>query len=78
MAAAERIRAALAEKGYRFAFPSPTNQIFILLTREQAADLSQKVDLGFWEKPDEDHVIMRIATSWATSDDDVERLIACL
>ena len=76
--AADRIRKALAEKGYTFAFPSPTNQIFITLTKERAAALSEAVEMGFWENVGDSHVVMRIATSWATQADDVDRLIALL
>jgi len=75
---AERIRQALAQKGYSFAFETPTNQIFIKLEKEQANALSEKVEMGFWEMLDEDHVVMRIATSWATTDEDVNALIGLL
>ena len=34
--------------------------------------------MGFWEKRGEDETVMRIATSWATQEADVERLIAVL
>ncbi len=73
--AADRIRKALSEKGYEFAFLSPTNQIFILLEKSEAERLSGKAELGFWENADEDHVIMRIATSWATQAEEADRLI---
>lgn len=76
--AADRIRRALAEKGYSFAFPSPTNQIFITLTKERAAALSENIEMGFWENVGDDHVVMRIAASWATRAEDVDRLIALL
>ena len=75
---AARIRAALAEKGYRLAFPSPTNQIFLLLERERAAALQERVELSFWENPDDAHSILRLCTSWATDDADVDALIALL
>ena len=57
---------------------SPTNQIFIELEKQQLAVLSDKVELGFWENLDENRIVMRIATSWATRQEDVDRLIACL
>ena len=75
---ADRIRRALAANGYRLAFDTPTNQIFVVLEKDQAAALSEKVELTFWEKADETHVVMRIATSWATSESDVDRLIEVL
>ena len=76
--AADRIRAALKEKGYHLMPETPTNQIFIEVTRERAAELTEQAGLGFWENVDEDHVVLRIATSWAVQDEDVDRLIALL
>ena len=75
---ADRIRTALEQKGYEFAYPSPTNQIFIVLDREQRKRLEEKVMLGFMENLDQDRAVMRIATSWATGIEDVEALIALL
>jgi len=75
---AERIRSALRDKGYALAFPSPTNQIFPLLTPEQAAALSERVEMSFWENRSDGNIVMRIATSWATSEEDTDRLIALL
>ena len=76
--AAERIRGAMRQKGYELAYDAPTNQIFPLLTREKANALSELVDMAFFESADDGRVVMRIATSWATRDEDVERLIGIL
>ena len=76
--AAGRIRKALEEKGYQFAIQSPTNQIFIALEKTRAEELAETIEMGFWENLDETHVTMRIATSWATQPEDVDRLIDCL
>lgn len=78
IAAADRIRAALTAKGIALCFGSPTNQIFLLLTRAEAARLQEKVALSFWENPDENHTILRLATSWATTDAQVDRLLEIL
>ena len=78
IAAADRIRRALLQKGYQLAFGSPTNQIFIVLDKMKAAALSEKIEMGFWENTDDGHVILRIATSWATEMKDVEELIHLL
>ena len=77
IAMADRIRAALTEKGYVLASDAPTNQIFLALNPEQLAHLSAHVAMSFWEKQG-DVTIMRIATSWATQEEDVERLIGVL
>lgn len=76
--AADRIRRALKEKGYEFAFDSPTNQIFVALTQEQRARLAEKAELSFWEIRPDGRTVMRIATSWATEEEDVDRLIGLL
>lgn len=76
--AAARIRAALTEKKYELTFPSPTNQIFITLTREKLAALSEKIGMSFWENLPDGRTVMRICTSWATTDEDTDSLIACL
>ena len=75
---AARIREALAAGGYRLTPPSPTNQLFILLDKAQAAALSEKVEMSFIEQTPDGQVVMRIVTSWATRPEDVDRLIACL
>ena len=75
---ADRIRAALREKGIPQACVAPTNQIFVTLDEAQLKRLSERVEMSFWEKPDPEHTVMRIATSWATDPRDVDRLISLL
>lgn len=74
---ADRIRKALDEKGYHQHVRNSTNQIFITLTKEKAKELSGKVELGFWENKG-NQVVMRIATSWATTDEEVDSLLEML
>lgn len=75
---AARIKRALSDKGYEFAFQSPTNQIFIVLTPEEKERLEEHVVMGFWENLPDGRVVMRIATSWATTEENVDKLIAVL
>lgn len=74
---ADRIRQALDEKGYVQDVRNRTNQIFITFTHEKARALSKKVEMGFWENKG-DKVVMRIATSWASTEEETEKLIALL
>ena len=71
---AEKLKSLLKEKGYRFYMESPTNQQFIILHNEQMSKLAQNVCFSFWEKYDDSHTIVRFATSWSTSDDDLKEL----
>lgn len=73
---ADKIRAALEEKGYEVVFGSVTNQIFIRLENARWEALSRRIGISFWEKPDAEHTVARIATSWATREEDVDLLIA--
>lgn len=75
---ADAIRAALRERGYEFAFDSPTNQIFVRLENDKMERLSRAVAFNVWERSDEMHTVIRLCTSWATTDDDVKRLIDLL
>lgn len=71
---AKALKKAFREKGYEFYIDSPTNQIFVVLTDEQAERLKEHVVFSFWEKPDDAHTVVRFATSWATKMEDVERM----
>ena len=78
LAAADKIRLCLDSNGYRLAFDSPTNQIFVSLGEEEYDRLSQLVEFSFWEKAANGRTVVRLATSWATTEEDVEKLMAAM
>ncbi len=71
-----RIKAALIEKGIPLFMDSATNQQFPVLTKAQQAALSEKYALGFWDTTGGDTDAIRICTSWATTEENVDALIA--
>ena len=71
---AEELKNLFASRGYEFFLDSPTNQQFIILTNEQMAKISEKCRFGFWERLDENRCVVRFATSFATTKDDIEAL----
>ena len=75
---AELLKKGLQDKGYRFYLDSPTNQQFIILENSKLEELSKHVRYGFWEKYDDSHTVIRFATSWATTKEDVEKLMELL
>lgn len=75
---AELLKKGLKEKGYSFYLESPTNQQFIILEDEEMERLKKHVTFSFWEKPDENHTVVRFATSWATSEEDIAQLMELL
>lgn len=76
--AADRIREALRAKGYTLTFEAPTNQIFVTMDQPTIDRLEREVKLGFTEKADDTHTVMRICTSWATTHEEVDQLIELL
>ena len=74
----ELMKEIFKEKGYSFYMETSTNQQFILLENSQMEALKEKVAFSFWERTDESHSVVRFATSWATTDEDIEQLKAVL
>jgi threonine aldolase len=75
---ANEIREAWKQCGYRLYFENPTNQVFCVVENSKLPKLAERVEFGFWEKCEESHTIIRLATSWATTESDVKELIRFL
>lgn len=75
---AETLKALIKEKGHRFHLESPTNQQFIIIENSRMEELAEDVMFSFWEKYDDNHTVIRLATSWATTDEDLEKLAQVL
>ncbi len=71
---AEKLKSIFAEHGIKFFIDSPTNQQFVVLDNTFIEKLHGKVRFEFWEKFDDNHTVVRFATSWATQDDDLKVL----
>ena len=71
---AEKLKELFIKKGYEFFLDSPTNQQFIILENSLMEKLKQNVKFGFWEKYDDNHTVVRFATSWATTEEDIIEL----
>lgn len=70
----EKLKELFKEKGYKFYIETPTNQQFIILENNVMEKLKEKVIFSFWEKYDDDHTVVRFATSWATTEEDIKLL----
>lgn len=75
---AELLKEGFRERGYTFYLDSPTNQQFIVLEDEEMERLKSHVAFSFWEKADEDHTVVRFATSWATKETSITELMELL
>ena len=71
---AEKLKELFEVKGYEFYLKSPTNQQFIILENDKMDELGKKVEFSFWESYDENRSVVRFATSWSTSKEDIKEL----
>jgi threonine aldolase len=72
---AMKIKNACKEKGYVFYNDSPTNQQFVIISNEKEKEMSEWLEIEMDDTYDEDHIVMRLCTSWATKEEDVDALI---
>ena len=71
---AGRLKEIFTSHGFRFGADSPTNQQFVILTREQKERISREIAFEVWCPLPEDRLLCRFVTSWATTDADLEAL----
>lgn len=75
---AMKLKNELIKKGYRFKYDSNTNQQFPLISNEKLQELSQNFTYDYWEKYDENNSVIRICTSWATREENIQKLLEIL
>ena len=71
---AQQLQEILRRRGLPFYIQSPTNQQFVVLEDRQVEKLAEKVAFSFWEKPDPSHTVIRLATGWSTTEEDLAEL----
>ncbi|MBR6234845.1 MAG: low specificity L-threonine aldolase, partial [Spirochaetales bacterium] len=71
---AERIKTIMRNAGFPFFLESPTNQQFVILDNDTIERLKKDVGFERWEIVDEDHTAVRFATSWSTTNEDLDKL----
>ena len=78
---AARVKDACAKADIPLFAQTTTNQVFINFTDAQYAQISEQFELEFEERTDEEHVAIRVCTSWATREEEIvalEEAIAAL
>ncbi|MBQ2017897.1 MAG: low specificity L-threonine aldolase, partial [Alistipes sp.] len=73
---AVRLKRAFVEKGYELYYDSPTNQVFVTLDKEQEEHLRELTTFTEWERLEDNRLVVRLATGWATKPENVDKLIA--
>ncbi|UVD79342.1 aminotransferase class I/II-fold pyridoxal phosphate-dependent enzyme [Myroides albus] len=75
---AYRLKEAIGNKGYSFAGDSTTNQLFPILPKKLISVLQRDFDFYIWQEVDEELAVVRLITSWATTQEAVNQFIAVL
>ncbi len=65
----------IRECGYDFLYPVQSNQIFPIFPDKLVDKLYEKFDFYIWKRIDDNHLAVRLVTSWATSVDAVNLFI---
>ena len=71
---AEKLKKLLRDRGYKFYLDSPTNQQFVLIDDYKLEEIEKHVRVSFWEKPNASQTVVRFATSWATTEEELIEL----
>ena len=74
-AMAQKLSDAITNCGYALTAPTESNQIFPILPDELIGSLKERYDFYFWGKADDQHSVVRMVTSWATDEKQVDALI---
>jgi threonine aldolase len=68
---AKKLKTVFERHGFRIGIDSPTNQQFVVLSPEQKKQLMRKIAFEVWEPLNENEILCRFVTSWATTDEDI-------
>ena len=72
---AQKLKRAFVAKGYRLHLDSPTNQQFVCLPNDVLDRLARKASFELWGPRGEWESVVRFVTSWATREEDIDKLI---
>ena len=75
-ALADKLRSAIKNAGYPFLVESRTNQIFPIMPDTVLDKLREKYSFSYERRMDAEHSAIRFCTSWATTEANVDALIA--
>jgi threonine aldolase len=75
---AEKMATGIRECGYEFLTRSSTNQIFPIFPNKVIEELQENYGFYIWSKIDTDRSVIRLVTSWATTEDAVMEFLTDL
>ena len=73
-----KISKAILANNHNFLTDSKTNQLFPILPNDLIDSLEENFIFYRWKKIDGKHTVLRLVTSWATQEEQVDRFITQL
>lgn len=70
----QALRRVFAKHGLSLGIDSPTNQQFVILSKEQKQQLAEEIAFEIWEPLPDDRLLCRFVTCWATTEADIAAL----
>lgn len=71
---AMKVKEIIKEKGWQVYMDSPTNQQLIIMNEEEMEELGKSVIFDRWGIHEDGRTIVRLATSWSTTEEDIKAL----
>ena len=71
---AGKVKKIISEKGWEVYMDSPTNQQLLLMDEMQMEELERTIAFDRWGIHEDGRTIVRLATSWSTSEADIDEL----
>ena len=75
---ADKLSQAIVSQGYTLFTDTDCNQVFPILPNTLITSLREKFAFHLWEEVDKDHAVIRLVTSWATDEQQVDSFISKL
>lgn len=72
------LRKSIADLGYKFRYNSSTNQIFPILPIKLIKKLEEDFMFYEWEGFDETHKVVRLVTSWGTTEEEINAIVKAI
>ena len=77
-AQAQKLTAGLSERGFEFLNSTESNQIFPVFSKNLIQHLQQYFSFHVWQNHDDRHDVVRLVTSWATEDEQIDRFLTSI
>jgi threonine aldolase len=77
-AMAKKLATGIAKAGYALAADTETNQVFPILPNALIESLNKSFAFYVWEKRGQHSSVIRLVTSWATEEAQVDRLVEAI